>query len=251
MITVLIYTYKSDAESTLITASHLRKLMPDARVVIMDDAFRPMSRSFTIQIEATGAVVEYSTHNRNGNLIGPEHTIAHANIMKRLAPGPKDILIKLDPDAVILRTNWIADFEADDDAMLAGCFKRSLNYVMGACYAVKGAILPAYVADVMAFPPWVQCFEDFEVSSRIHRLVKGQPSGIHRYDVNGRDGWLLLDYSKAKIENILAEAQVCGGGFFNRKDPIAGEGLITFQRKLTESIVVHPARKEQPCTTSN
>ena len=232
MKTFLIYTYKDDSEILTVTLGHLRKIEPEARIVVVDDAHRPMTSRSVKQLKDMGIEVHYSTYNRNGNLIGHEHTIYHAKKMRELCKEDSDVVVKLDPDTLMLSTEWVRDLENDDEAVMAGAFKNHINYVMGLAYAVKGRILGQYVMDIEDFPCWPKCYEDFEVSFRIHRLTNADPMAIQRYNVNGSDGWVLCDYRGANVQNISQHAKVFNGGFFDKNDKSAKSGMADAIRKI-------------------
>lgn len=217
MTTYLIYTYKEDAELLIITLNQLSNIVGDSRIVVVDDLNRPMTKPHSDVVRGL-AELQYSTHQRQGNLIGPEHTLYHARKMMELAPSPEDIVVKTDPDTLILGLAWLKQFDLDPDAKMIGMFKQWVNYTMGT-YAIKGSVLPGYVADVEQFPPWYQCFEDFEVSSRIYRLTNADPSAIIRRRADGRDGWLQCDFRQTRgQEQQLMQCEVVNGGFY-MKDP--------------------------------
>lgn len=247
MTTFLIYTYKNDAEMLIVTLKQLLSLSQSARIVVIDDAHRPMSRTHCDAIRALGCIVEHSTHFRNGNLLGHDHTLYHAEKMKELASGPDDIVVKLDPDTVLFDLSWIEAFKHDSDALLAGAYKVHISYIMGMAYAVKGVILDAYLDDVRRYPSWLRSFEDFEVSSRIYRLTDRDPYAAHRFNVS--DGWVHCNYAEsAQIRPLLASCKVFNGGAIPDKSNIPAQaGHLAFVKKLID--MRKPAQKEGPCTT--
>jgi hypothetical protein len=240
MITVIMYTYREDAEIAKISLKQARKVLPNAHVIALDDAHRPMSAKDRIEIEEIGVKVRLTTHNRNGNLIGPEHTVAHAGILNEMCKQDTDIVIKIDPDTLLLNDKWIREFDADERAVLAGSFKNHLTYVIGMAYAVKGIVARDLMEDTIKFPAWVRCFEDFEVSSRIHRIVDGDERRIHRYNINGSDGWVLADHRKANVDLVKKFASVFNGGYFNKADRSAKTGMALTMKRITMCETVTP-----------
>ena len=236
-ITLICYVYRDDAEIAKISLGQAKKLLPESRVMAIDDAHRPMMRHDVLELKRLGVKVQYSAHNRNGNLIGPEHTLEHVRLMHAWATREEDIVIKIDPDTLLLSREWIDGFKLDGHACLAGSFKAHINYVIGMADAVRGGIyLSSLVDDVERYPAWVKCFEDFEVSSRLHRLSKADIDAtlIHRYDVNGRDGWVMCDHRKANVGQIAKAAAVFNGGFFNKADRTAKAGMADTMRRVLE-----------------
>lgn len=237
MITIICYTYRDDAEVTKISLGQAKRLIPEATVIAIDDSHRPMLRKDTLELERLGVCVNYSSHQRNGNLIGPEHTLEHARLMLKHAQEDSDIVVKIDPDTLLLSREWIDGMKLDGHAGLAGAFKNYVNYIMGMAYAVRGGqLLKALVDDIERFPSWIKCFEDFEVSSRVHRLIHADTDAtrIHRYNVNGADGWVLCDHRKANKERIAKGACVFNGGFFNKQDRSAKAGMAETMKKIVE-----------------
>jgi hypothetical protein len=246
MTTYLIYTYKHDAELLLITLKQLRATVGESRIVVVDDANCPMSMANTEAVQGFSEV-QYSTHNRNGNLLGIEHTLYHARKMKELAPNPEDIVVKTDPDTLIMGLNWLKEFEADKYSQMVGMFKGWINYTMGT-YAVKGSILTEYVQDVELYPSWYQCFEDFEVSSRIHRLTKASPFSITRKTVDGKDGWAMFNYQEARnYGQLVLGCEVVNGGMFV-KNPRAVLGYCEFLKMVVSEKAKLAARTKEKGT---
>lgn len=249
MTTFLVYTYKDDAEILLVTIKQLISLSASARIIVVDDAHRPMMRAHADAIRALGCVVEHSTHFRNGNLLGQEHTLYHALKMKELAPKGDDIVVKFDPDTVFFDLSWIDSLRKDSDAVMAGAYKVHISYIMGMAYAVKGVALDSYLDDVKRFPSWIRCLEDYEVSSRLYRLTDGDPYAAHRYNINAGDGWMHCNFAEAsKMPLLIRSCKVFNGGAC-AKTPETKALHIAFINKLIEMRSI--ARKEKPCTTSN
>lgn len=233
MITIMMYTYRHDAEIAKVSLRQMRKVFPKNRIVVIDDAHAPMEKQATEVIRSLGVDVIYSTHNRDGNLKGVEHTLYHAQKMCELAPTPDDIVLKIDPDTLLFDTQWITDFERSEDAVLSGAFKIHIAYIMGMAYAVKGKILKEYLQDVQDYPSWLKSLEDYEVSSRIYRLTKRDPFACMRYQLGARDGWYLCNYSQAFTEKHLLETcKVFNGGYYNRANEKMNKSYEEFCRRL-------------------
>lgn len=224
MITIIQYTYRDDAELTLISARQARRALPDARMIVIMDGFAPLPKTILDALTIEGVEVRTSTHPRNGNLIGTDHTLYHARLMNELATADDDIIIKIDPETLIFDGSIIDGFAKDQNAVLFGAFKQHINYMMGLFYAVKGAILPRYADDVEKFPSWAKCYEDFEVSSRIYRLTDRHSYAIMRAGINGRDGIMLCSVEEAQTHaKEVMQCKVINCGFGNKcgKDRIA------------------------------
>lgn len=237
MNTYIVYTYKGDQELLECSIKMLRKSAKDDNVVIIDDAFNPMDKEFYKKFEELNCKMILSTHRRNGNLIGPEHTEYHAKMMMASAPTENDIVIKIDPDTLILNTSFIDSFKKDEDAVLLGAFKQHINYMMGMCYCVKGGeFLQKYYDDVVAYPSWLQSFEDFEVSSRYYRLTERDPFKISRINLLSSKDWSLMDFRNLNPKNFL-QLSVFNGGFISKSDVSLKKSMIKAYSILTDEFI--------------
>jgi hypothetical protein len=251
MITYLVYTYAGDQDILESSVRLLRTLTSDS-IVVVDDGHNPMSAEAYARLEAMACTIQVSTHHRMGNLIGQAHASYHAKKMLELAPGSDDIVVKFDPDTLILGLAWLDRFQKDTRAVLCGSFKAHINYVIGLAYAVKGSVLRAYAEDVELYPAWPKCFEDFEVSSRIYRLTGKDPHGILRYNLQPKSTWALCDYRTFDYTRIMG-LQVWNGGFLYTPDK--GVGRAPAYKAIVDRIIAEKQRarpsiaKPDPVTT--
>jgi hypothetical protein len=212
MITYMYYSYKGDQKLLLSSVRVLRK-QTDDKIIIVDDGFNPMEKEYYDLLKGLMCDIVVSGHNRYCNLLGTEHTLYHARKMYELAPNNDDLIVKLDPDTIIFDLGWLKKFKDDKNSVLIGAFKQHINYMMGMCYAVKGGEpLLVYLHDVEKYPSWVQCLEDFEVSSRYYRVTDRDPHKITRIDLMRNNGWCLCDCSKFNPQEF-AGLSVWNGGF--------------------------------------
>lgn len=234
MITYLYYSYRGDQEILICSIKILRKQTSD-RIVIVDDGFNPMDPNHYQLLKDLQCEIHISSHNRNGNLIGTEHTLYHAKKMLELSPTDNDIVVKADPDTIIFDNKFIQTFIENKESVLFGGFKNHINYIIGMCYIVKGGeSLIKYVEDVENYPSWLRCFEDFEVSSRYYRLTEKDPHKITRINLLSNNGWCLCDYKQFKPE-MFTGISVWNGGFLSNKDIKNKEAQIKFYRNISEA----------------
>ena len=107
-----------------------------------------------------------------------------------------DILVKVDADTLIFKTDWISQFAANQAAKIAGAFDFGFGNhvsVFGLAYAIKRVMLRPLLEDVRRYPAHHKAWEDHEVSSRIFRLCNGDMDSLMRWRSNthGDDFWVL------------------------------------------------------------
>lgn len=193
MANFVVYTYQGDEDLFIECLRSLQRVRkPSEKVFVMDDEFEPMSEETQLKLKsAPGVVYERTYHPRQGNLIGPAHTKENFKILTRLAKDAEDgVVVKVDCDTLVLARAWLDEFIADQTKDLAGGFHSQVNYMFGMCYALKAHLAQRLLRDVEINPPWVHCFEDYEVSHRVHRW---DPTRIKRFALTKpmANGWVV------------------------------------------------------------
>lgn len=171
MANFILYGYAGDvdfAEVSLAALARIRK--PRERIIYLDDVFEPTPDNFKDEMRDRYNVEFFTTyHPRNGNLIGPEHTKANFALLEKYSKDADDgVCVKVDCDTLVLSRAWLDEFIADESKSLAAGFHSQPNYMFGLCYAVKHPLAKWLCDDVVANPPWMKCFEDYEISYRVH-----------------------------------------------------------------------------------
>ena len=195
MANFIMYGYSGDVDFAEVSLRALKRLQrPDELIVFIDDAFEPVPDDFRHHIRNDlGVVYTQSNHPRRGNLIGPEHTIANIKYLNRYAELAKDgVCVKVDCDTLVLSRTWLDEFINDYTKSLAGGFHSQVNYMFGLCYAIKRGITQELLKDVEDNPPWIHCYEDYEISQRVHakfpglirRFALAKPEASRWYCVN-------------------------------------------------------------------
>lgn len=194
MANYVVYTYKGDEDFLRENLRALLRVKKDGETVyVMDDGFEPISAAGREAISKMGGVVyEMTTHPRRGNITGPEHAAANARILLEKAKAASDgVAVKIDSDTLLLDRGWLDAFIADEQFELAGGFHSQINYMFGLCYAIKAPLAKWLVKDVEKNPPWIHCFEDFDIS---HRVYANFPQKIKRFALTkpSVSRWVLM-----------------------------------------------------------
>lgn len=183
MANFIMYGYKGDEDMASFSVPAVIRLLKDGETLIfIDDVFDPVSEEFAKKFKSeygNKIFFDRTYHPRHGNLTGPDHTIVNFKKLHQWIDKDETV-VKVDCDTMIFSRKWLDDFIADDKYILAGGFHSQHNYMFGLCYAVKSAAITYLEASLECDPPWIHCFEDFEVSSRINRW---KPEAIKRYDL--------------------------------------------------------------------
>lgn len=198
MANFILYGYAGDvdfAEPSLAALARIRK--PDERIIYLDDVFEPTPDDFKKGMSERYGVEFHTTyHPRNGNLIGPEHTKVNFSLLEKYSREASDgVCVKVDCDTLVLSRGWLDEFINDPTKDLAAGFHSQPNYMFGLCYAIKNQLAKWLCEDVVPNPPWMKCFEDYEVSYRVHarfperikRFALAKPHVSRWYCVNPGD----------------------------------------------------------------
>ena len=194
MANFIMYGFKRDEDFAALSTKAIARLLREGeRLIFLDDVFNPVSDEFRKALEETPGVEYAQTyHPRNGNLIGPKPCVENFNLLAQYAHEAKDsIVVKVDCDTMVLGRDWLDQFAKDDRKLLAGGFMGQVNYMFGLCYAIKAPLADWLVKDAKVNPPWIHCYEDYEVSHRVHAA---NPSCIKRYHLADPRGskWVCL-----------------------------------------------------------
>lgn len=225
----VIYSYKGDQDLLEQSLRALSLIVREGEVVsVRDDIFDPLDREFKEKMlkgREGWLAFDYTTSPRNGGLKGPAHAKENIRILREMARGSDDgVVVKLDSDTIILNRHWIDEF-AKSDHELAGPFHSQHNYMFGMAYAIKWNLAFLIEKDMEEFPPWVYCFEDFEISSRACRLS----SKIKRFSLTSKNSrWVLAN--PWEIPNgLAADVLNCNRG-------ARREDVLTVMRDTVDNI---------------
>lgn len=212
-LTVLIFTYRGDEGLTPICVEFIKETLgSDTNIVVADDGLNAMFKETRDKLISMGVDYRQTTWPRCGNLLGPDHLIGATALMAELAKDC-DIIVKIDPDACVLKRDWIDRLWLDSDATLTSAYKTNVNYPMGNSYAVKASVCEALAKDAELFPGWVGCFEDYEVGVRVSRIANGDPKHAIRYACNLVGGFILTNPWDIKYKTCIESARVYCSGF--------------------------------------
>lgn len=212
-LTVLIFTYRGDEGLTPICVEFAKETLgPDTKIVVADDGFNAMYQPMQEKLIAMGVDYRQTDWPRCGNLLGPDHLKGACKLMAELAKDC-DIIVKLDPDACILKRDWIDRLWADKNATMTASYKIKLNYPMGNSYALKSVVCEELAKDAELYPGWVDCFEDYEVGMRISRIAKGDTKHAIRYVCGLNGGFVLTNPWDINYKTCIESVQVYCSGY--------------------------------------
>lgn len=179
MANFIMYGYKGDEDLARLSLKALNLIRKtEERIVFLDDAFDRTSDDFRSFLKEEGVELCETTHPRNGNLIGPDHTRENAKLLGFYARQAMDqTCVKVDCDTMVFGRSWLDEFAKNENEWLIGGYHSQVNYMFGLCYAIKAGLAEMIERDTSDHPPWIKCFEDFEISSRAMRLA---PDKIRR-----------------------------------------------------------------------
>lgn len=220
------FSYKNDeAELYFSVQSVLSSALPDVDydVFIYDDAFCPMSLAAASSIREKGYFYTQTGWNRNGNIRGASHLIGASRIYSELNQKGYDVILKIDPDTVVLKQDWISEFlNAPEKVSISTAFySDGPQYAFGPCYALKGNSLDQLYHDAVMIPAHQYAFEDYEVGMRLFRISGCDFESAMRYRV-GIDGFWQGAITETVLSHIdeLATQRVVTTGFAKTPDNV-------------------------------
>lgn len=205
------FAYGPDQNLLMESVRSVRRTLPKAKLTVCDDGFCALPRLVRERIESVGVTYRKTFYPRGGNLLGPENLKGQVAEMARAGEG-SDVLIKIDCDTLLLRSDWVEALADEPEALLAGSYKGLHNYPMGHCYAVRAAVLPELLKDVETYPGWAACFEDYEIGTRLHRLAGGNMDYALRWRSGVDDGFWLCNPEQITQAALSARVVSCGFG---------------------------------------
>ena len=205
------FAYGPDQNLLMESVRAFRRTLPKAKLTVCDDGFCAQPRLVREKLEAEGITYRKTFYPRGGNLLGPENLKGQVAEMVRAGEGA-DVLVKIDCDTLLLRSDWVEALADEPEALLAGSYKGLHNYPMGHCYAVRASILPELLKDVETYPGWAACFEDYEIGTRLHRLAGGNMDYALRWRSGVDDGFWLCNPQQVTRAAITARVVSCGFG---------------------------------------
>lgn len=203
------FAYGPDQNLLMESVRAFRRTLPKAKLTVCDDGFCALPRMVRAKLEADGITYRKTFYPRGGNLLGPENLKGQVAEMARAAEGA-DVLVKIDCDTLLLRSDWVEALADEPEALLAGSYKGLHNYPMGHCYAVRASILPELLQDVETYPGWAACYEDYEIGTRLHRLAGGNMDYALRWRSGVDDGFWLCDPKQITQAALSARVVSCG-----------------------------------------
>lgn len=202
-ITFAFLAYKNDSE--LVTEAQRAAMKAvegsktlEASYVLLDDAWCPVTKEAREKFLSRPRSSVVSTGYRRGFMIlGGENLAGQCEAFCEAAEATDaDVLVKVDAETMIFKTDWLEEFAATPEARCAGAFdfgNANHTSVFGLCYALKREVLRPLLDDVRKFPAHHKAWEDHEVSSRVFRICGGDMASLLRWRSNthGDDFWVI------------------------------------------------------------
>lgn len=222
----------------------------DAVYVVLDDGFDPADKTFIDEIKSLGAVYKQTFYNRGGHLTGHENLIGETEEFLKLTkeyPSAK-VLIKTDPDTVILKRDWVDALIESKTAVMSAAYKTKVNYPMGLAQAIKTSIIPVLLKDIELYNGWFGCFDDYEFGTRLMRLCGNDTEYSIKYRCDFNDGFPIIEPEKVNQDFVKAKAVSVGWGS-NHIQPEKMVEYKLFQKKVLRAL--YEAKKKEIEATSN
>lgn len=135
-ITIHTFVYDGDAAIIKETVLCAMQALPEARVVVVDDANSPCPPEIREEIEELGAEWRTTEWSRGGNLRGKTCITGILSELYSSAESDDDVLIKIDADTCLMNGDEIRVFAADREKIL--CSSGSMDVrIYGCCYCIR------------------------------------------------------------------------------------------------------------------
>lgn len=184
----------------------------DAKFVLIDDAWSPVLptvRKWFLEYAPNSHILT-TTYRRSQMLLGGENFTGQCEAFADAAEMTEaDILVKIDCDTLLFKSDWLEQFADDDKALVAGAFDYAHNChfsVFGFIYALKASILDQLSDDAKTYPAHHHAWEDHEVSMRVFRLAGGRIDSMLRWRPSPQDGFVVQPLNKANDTFVYARA---------------------------------------------
>ena len=136
--TCFIFTHAPEAPllSRCVAAARAGKGDHEFAVVVVEDGNAPLSDITRGELAADGVRVVRSTEPRLGNLRGVRWFAEQMEIMSDHA-GDAEVVLKIDPDTLVLSLSNVLRPLVEDGALLGAGFGEPGSHVFGPCYAFR------------------------------------------------------------------------------------------------------------------
>jgi len=172
-ISIIIFCYRGEEELLPMQARHFAQILPEAHIHLVDDSIDPIPKKLAKELKKLNPNIHYSqsSFNRNGNLNGKDAILGELHHMQQAAKTDNNthgIIIKLDPDTLILRPQllssaWIQGVELFAVSGISAMY-------MGACYAMSPRLLKIS-RKIAKRLPWKQLRHDYPEDNAICNIA--------------------------------------------------------------------------------
>lgn len=208
-LTFVWFTFRRDGSHLLRSVQSVRRLYPDATLIVADDLNDPMRKRAIRTLEGWGCLMAPTSWQRNGNLRGwhVAQAIARTLSWAQRMTGASAV-VKIDSDVAILKRGWIDEF-IESDCIAGGFRSKCGRGLCGPCYALKPEALEELLQSYeMEIPSYYNTEEDYEMTSRLMRTHGTNP-----------DGWMMqIPYSFLGMSPEFYDAR-CGMYLWTQDSP--------------------------------
>lgn len=168
-IAIHVFVYGGDAYILPETIMCARQALPEARLVVIDEAEKPCPEELRREVEAAGIEWRVSTWPRGGNLRGKECVAGILSEMLASARSEQDLLIKLDADTCLMNGDELRECLANPEKVM--CAIGAMNdRIHGCCYAIKAHAVKNALQYVQTLDMPSHAPEDIMVGLSIYNL---------------------------------------------------------------------------------
>lgn len=143
-ITIVCFCYKGDENILEYSLKAANTVFGNKiKIALVDDSLKPISKDILSKLKnelSCEFVYEKSTFNRNINLNGKDCIHGIVDSFIKHSKNRDGIVIKLDPDTMIMRRTVFDEFAKNDKFDYASCYRPGCQFC-GMCYMIKTSIL--------------------------------------------------------------------------------------------------------------
>lgn len=130
-----LFSYRGDADLVMENLLCTKQAIPEAKLVVIDDANAPCNEEIRRRAEEIGVEWRVSTWPRGGNLRGKACILGILSEMMASSQGEDDVLLKIDADTCLLNASSLREFARGNQIMWGSGYPDERIY--GCAYALK------------------------------------------------------------------------------------------------------------------
>lgn len=188
-----IFTYSGDSYIIRETVMCAVQALPEAHVVVIDEADKPSPPEIRREVEDMGAEWRVSSWNRRGNLNGKQCILGILSEMAYSAGDDNDLLIKLDADTCLMNGEEFRHFY--DDTSKVMCAAGAVDErIYGFCYCIRAHAVKSALECLNALDIPDRAPEDILIGMTIYYLFPDPESHVIHSPVGFDSKWKALNW---------------------------------------------------------